>query len=284
MNRLLGTVLFLGCAAGVIAGEGKLSSVRREVNEDKPEKEDDHKSHPSHCCCDCDEGEGNEVFGSILWGVMTFPFWAPREALEKDYRLEASFPGTPYPHGHPGHLWLGRVAEVEGMHEPEHLKWYSVRLHVENGNDFDGLNRFAGRLTVDTASRLGIHTHWDWFHEDLGSGHSDQLLFSTTNITYRFAQHEMFEFYAGLGVRTMDDGGSTAVGGNFIYGFDAFIADPLVLSASAEAGWLDQATVYRLRASLGVAWNHIEAFAGYDYLRVGDVDLHGPMLGLRLWW
>jgi hypothetical protein len=282
MYRLAGTLCFLLCAVVVSAQEGKLWKVREEVGRAREDGPDDHnpRRRGDHCGCDDDDG----ILGAILGDLIAGIFWAPGSDTECEKYVEVAFPAHPYPEGHPGHLWLGRTAQEEGMHEPESLKWYSVRVQVENGNDFDGLNRFAGRLTIDTASRFGIHTHWDWFHEDLGGGRSDQLVFSSTNLTYRFAQHEMFEFYGGCGVRTMNGRAETAAGFNGILGFDAFLVEPLVFSGSFEAGWLEQATVYRLRAGLGVVWDHAEAFAGYDYLSIGAADLHGPMVGLRLWW
>ena len=43
------------------------------------------------------------------------------------------------------------------------------------------------------------------------------------------------------------------------------------------------AVVTRVRASVGVQFRHAELFAGYDWLRIGGADLHGPMAGVRLW-
>ena len=33
---------------------------------------------------------------------------------------------------------------------------------------------------------------------------------------------------------------------------------------------------------VGVQMQHVEVFAGYDWLRIGAA-LHGPMVGVRLW-
>jgi hypothetical protein len=38
-----------------------------------------------------------------------------------------------------------------------------------------------------------------------------------------------------------------------------------------------------LSSSVGAIWNGWELFAGYDFLRIGTVNLQGPMVGLRFW-
>jgi hypothetical protein len=34
---------------------------------------------------------------------------------------------------------------------------------------------------------------------------------------------------------------------------------------------------------MGLIHRHWELFGGYDFYRIGAVDLQGPMAGLRLW-
>ena len=48
-------------------------------------------------------------------------------------------------------------------------------------------------------------------------------------------------------------------------------------------GNLDHAFVTRVRGSVGIQLQHAELFAGYDWLRIGSADLHGPMVGVRFW-
>ncbi len=37
-------------------------------------------------------------------------------------------------------------------------------------------------------------------------------------------------------------------------------------------------------ASLGVMWKRVEFFSGYDYRKIGPVELEGPLFGARVWW
>lgn len=56
-----------------------------------------------------------------------------------------------------------------------------------------------------------------------------------------------------------------------------------MVSADLDLGTLGAASVFRGRLTGGVVWNRCELFTGYDYLRIGAVDLQGPVLGLRAW-
>ena len=51
----------------------------------------------------------------------------------------------------------------------------------------------------------------------------------------------------------------------------------------SEAGIFENAGMVRLRGGVGVNWSHAELFAGYDFVRIGGVNLQGPMVGLRVW-
>lgn len=268
------------------AGEGKLAEVREEVvgpegQESRPEECSPRKK--AHChACDCDDGLSC-LPGQLFGAALLCPFLAPRTLLESEDMAEAAFPCHPYPPGHPGHLWLGRSATREIV-PPEPLRWWSVRARTEYGTDFDGLDRVTGELTLDTASRLGVRTRWDFYREELSScGCTDGIVLTTTDLTFRFAQHEMVEMYTGLGFRSYDDGTDTRFGFNFTYGAEVFFQPPWVLSTTLDAGTLGEAGVFHARAALGAVWHRLELFGGYDFLRIGSVSLQGPLLGIRLW-
>jgi hypothetical protein len=109
------------------------------------------------------------------------------------------------------------------------------------------------------------------------------MLLGDTNLTFRFAQTERMQMYAGLGFRMQTDRYDTRFGFNFLYGGDVFLSDPLVLSASLDVGNLSSDLVVHGRATVGLNYKRWEVFGGYDFLRIGSVNLQGPMLGLRLW-
>ncbi|MCI0639159.1 MAG: hypothetical protein L0Y72_14350 [Gemmataceae bacterium] len=88
---------------------------------------------------------------------------------------------------------------------------------------------------------------------------------------------------SGVGLSWLLDRFDTDFGFNFHYGADVFPVHPLVLSGSADLGFVGNAGVAHVRGSAGVLWRNWEFFGGYDFLRIGRVELHGPMIGIRLW-
>jgi hypothetical protein len=221
--------------------------------------------------------------------VASSPVWGPAALLGDHYDTTAFFPAYPYavdglgyPRIAPGRGGLGKEQEAH-FGDPDYLRTWSVRLALEDGNDFRGLNRLNGRLVVDTSSRFGVQSNWDYFSERLGGGRSDETLLGDTNLTFRFAQTERVQMYAGLGFRTQADRSDTRFGFNFLYGGDVFLGEPLVLSASLDVGNLSSDLVVHGRGTVGLIYKRWEAFGGYDFLRIGSVNLQGPMLGFRVW-
>lgn len=103
------------------------------------------------------------------------------------------------------------------------------------------------------------------------------------NLTFRFAQNEWVQMHTGVGVRLLTDRSDTRAGVNFLYGMDVFPTKPLVFSSLVEGGTLDSAWVLHGRGTVGVLYRRYEWFGGYDFLRIGSVNLQGPVVGLRLW-
>jgi hypothetical protein len=283
-------VLLLLCPAVLPAQDGHLEQVRRETN--RPAE----PSHPStremeHSGSDDDDGTLAELTGILILGAVTMPFAIPHAALGDDFGVKGLFPRYPYSAGPDGYLWLARpVPAPEGDEPappppevPAELKPWAVRLCVEDGNDFRGLNRLNGQFVVDTSSRFGLRTGWNYLREDLGSGWHDDAVLGDANLTYRFAQNEWAQFYAGLGFRTMTDPVQTRFGFNFTYGADFFPARPVVVSTSLDLGSLGSAAVVHVRGTVGAVWKGCELFGGYDFLRIGSVNLQGPLVGLRFW-
>jgi hypothetical protein len=232
------------------------------------------------------EGMGYGVVGLAV--AATSPFWIPHYLLGDDLEVPGYFPACPY-----GLDWAGYMnMDYNGLHsadeqqahfgDPDYQKTWAVRLSVEDGNDFQGLNRLDGQVFFDTTSRLGLRSHWSQFQENV-DGRTDESLLGDTELTYRFVQREWLQMHTGLGVRLLTDRSDTRVGFNFFYGADVYPLAPLVLSTSLDLGNLDAAFVLHGRLTAGVAWRNWELLTGYDFLRIGSVNLQGPLLGLRCW-
>jgi hypothetical protein len=238
-----------------------------------------------------DSNSGEALGGLLICAavVATSPFWVPHALLGDSLEIPSRFPGYPYALPSGGYLFVDDddrrpwEAQEKSCLDPEYLKPWAVRLALEDGNDFRGLNRVGGQLFVDTSTRLGLETDWHYFWERMGSGHSDETVLGNVNLTFRFAQRSWIEMITGMGVRLLTDRNDTRAGFNFLYGTDLFPIDPVIVSTLFEIGNLDNATVIHARATVGMIYGHWEVLGGYDFFRIGGVNLQGPVLGVRLW-
>jgi hypothetical protein len=223
-----------------------------------------------------------------LGAGITAPFWGPCYLLEGagDCAPPAYFPGHPYALPYSNFLDQEQGLPSNELNraylDPERLKVWSFRGAVEDGYDFDGLNRTGARLRLDSTSRVGITTNWDFYHEWLPGGRTDDLVLGDLELTYRFAQCEWMQMYSGVGGRGMFSRPRCRGGFNFLYAAEIYPIRPVVITASAELGNLGTAFTSRLRSTVGVQMHRVEAYVGYDWVNIGGVSLSGPMLGLRI--
>ena len=272
-------LVLIGMPAVVSAG-GALDDVREEVR-DSSRDDDDRDDDRDDDWDDCDDDEESvlgavigEVFGPPIFYAVSTPWWGPHVVLGDEWGFQAEFPDAPYHGGHDGYLLI----ESPGVG-----RTVSARLSAEYGSDFNGLTRVGTRLLVDTSSRLGFETEWSQWTEEVRGGH-DSLSTGDFNAIVRFAQNEKVQLRSGIGFNWLADSHDSDFGVNLTYGADFFPARPWVVSTTLDWGTLGDAVLFRARGSVGVIWKCAEVFAGYDFQRFGSADLHGPMIGLRLWY
>ncbi len=282
-------LMLFALAPGAACAQDRIEEIRQEVNaadNSRDTRKSKANSNDNMFCDDNSSSWWDELFGEATWKALAFPYWLPHRLLHDDFQRDNQFAAYPYANQYPGYLWQGRWLgpELDSLREaelPSHC--WSVRLSSEDGNDFHGLNRVGIRAALDSAWRAGLQSNWNYLREIIGGRWRDQTLLGDTSVTYRFAQHERIEMYSGLGFRVLTDPRSTNWGANFVYGLDWFPARPLVVSASFDAGNLGSASVIHSRATVGAAVRRCELFGGYDFLRIGSVNVQGPTAGLRLW-
>lgn len=234
-------------------------------------------------------GPTGDAWGGLLLCagiVATCPIWLPIVALGDNYDRRTYFPAHPYAlseKSYPAVLSGPPMNCDTSWYDRDFLKPFAVRLAVENSNDLGGLNRLSGRLQLDTAWRMGFSANMTWLNERLPCGCVDSAGMGEYNLTYRFAQCEWMVMHAGLGFRNLFDGNRDVLGVNFLYSADLFRMDPVVVSTQLDLGNLQDAFVVRARATIGWQLRYFELYAGYDFLRIGEVNIQGPVAGLRLW-
>ncbi len=217
--------------------------------------------------------------------IPTAPLWVPM-GLSNDRIFDPGyFPAHPYALPNCHYVYTEEVLPQDNEKpfcDETYLKSWAVRLTLEDGNNFDTLNRLGGRFELDTAWRLGLETNWNYFHESIGTAHSDETVLGDVNATWRFAQSGWMQWHVGMGANVMTDRHGTRGGLNFLYSVDLYPIDPLVLSAEVNGGYIDQAWVIHARGTVGWQIDRFELFAGYDYRGIGNAVLQGPMAGVKV--
>jgi hypothetical protein len=274
------TVLF--AIAPAMLADGRLDDVRDEVRgsgDDPEEDDDDDRCRDDDDWDDDDDdtlgGMFGEALGRFVFTLAIAPWLAPPAMLDDETSMFADFPRAPYADDVSGHLLIWSPL-------PDDAKSWNARLAAFYGNNFDGLHRAGARLQLDTASRFGFDAEWHQWIEDVAQGH-DTLAVGDANLVYRFAQHEQVEFHTGLGFNWLADSARSDFGFNLTYGVDLFPRRPWVISAVLDAGTLGDAGYFHGRTSVGVIWEQVELFAGYDVQRFGGARLDGLIAGMQFW-
>jgi hypothetical protein len=279
MARSLTFLLILALPAAGLA-QGKLDQVREAVDKPSgaPSRDNSSSASPD------DDDPFSDLFGGFVAQILAAPWTAPNAEWDAGSKIDVRF--TPFPYADPQTRYVVLDRPPDGRpsyYDLPDAQWWSVRTSAEAGSNFDGLDRVGLRLFLDTNTRFGLKSDWDWYTEKRPCGCRDELWLGDLTATYRFVQNEGVMMTTGLGARFLIDHGRDRGGVNFLYGFDAFPAKPLHLFGDFEGGFVGSAGLVRLRGGVGVNWAHAELFAGYDFVRLGGVNLQGPMVGLRLW-
>lgn len=265
--------LVLLCLLTQAAAADSLEGVRQETSEARPTVPS--KSH-RHNHCDDDESDFlSELLGPPLLFAFTSPWWLPASAIGDEYKYDADFLAYPYQFDREGYLSIG-------LDNPPDFDGAGLWFSSEYGTDFGGLHRAGQRLRIDTSTRFGLDAEFNSWFEDV-SGGTDTLFTGDANLVYRFAQSEQVQWHSGLGLNWLGEDHQSEFGFNFTYGVTMTPAKPYVFETTFDIGTLGSASLFHVHSSAGLIWKQLEIFTGYDYLRIGHQDLHGPVFGCRLW-
>lgn len=232
----------------------------------------------SPCTCPSSDNGLGAAIGSVLGppiiAVVGAPFWLPVTLVADDYDISSAFPDYPYVDDLPGSLV--KTTSYDGS-----TKGWQGTLQGFGMTETENIDRYGGRLVLESAARLGIDTETNYWREPGASG-SDQLWTGDANLVFRFAESEKLQFRAGLGVNWLADHAGAEAGFNFTYGLDWFPRRPWTMSTVFDLGKLGGGTLFHNRTTAGVMLGPVEAFAGYDYFQIGSANFHGPVAGLGL--
>lgn len=191
----------------------------------------------------------------------------------------AHYRGYPYQDGGDGYV-KGEPAEYVEKDE------FAGRLRSEGGYVFGGVWRVGLGLNI-RIRRFGIDSDLHFF---VDQHLRDALYLGATNLTYSLVMKPKVVWRFGGGANYMFDGRRGPdierrhdIGPNFTTALDLYLVKPLVLSGQFDIGRIGLARTIQAKGTVGLLLRRWELFGGYDFRQVGDVALHGPTAGLRLW-
>ena len=156
---------------------------------------------------------------------------------------------------------------------------------LEGGYVLAGAARIGAAASVDL-DIISLGTRYSLFIESGDRGTQFAAL-GRLGVALRVVDEEPFVFRVGVGARHFQDSQGGVFGADLELGFDLFAADPVIFTFDGGVGFVGEALVVQVRASVGIHLDIYEIYVGYDYEALfGErvaVDLGGPMLGLRLW-
>lgn len=161
-----------------------------------------------------------------------------------------------------------------------------MRGEVEGGYVLAGAGRVGAGLRLELPVPLDLFARYSLFIEPLSRG-TDYAALGRVGLDWRFIDTPEVLGRLGAAFRHFQDAAGAMLGADAALGFDFFPGEPWVMSIDASIGFVGAAMVAQVRASVGVLIDVLEIYAGYDYEGLfaegNDVDLGGPMLGLRIW-
>ena len=157
---------------------------------------------------------------------------------------------------------------------------FNLRFEIDSASDEDDVNRSGFGLLFNATGGLGIDTGVRIFREQ-DADFRDHMWIGDFNIVYELFPTEFARTRAGVGFNWLADRYGSEGGLNLTLGSDLF-AGPLVFSGEADLGTLGDADLFHGRLTVAARpGQHLEIFAGYDYLDIGGIEIKGVVGGIR---
>jgi hypothetical protein len=275
--------------------QGVLDDIRQDVRQPAVDRSAPPGKPASHRPAADDESDAadtilgglfSEIFGTILQGVFA-PVQIGAESLGESQPFPLLFIDYPYQGQFPGFMareFIGSKTFADQWQDKIRERVWFGRVTLDEGYDFfERVNRAGGSLLLDSSTRLGVQTQWNVLSERCACGHIDSVVLGNMNLTYRYFESRRFMMRVGAGANTLVDRYGSDWGFNFHLDSDWFLKRPFIASGVFDVGTLGSASLIHLRGTLGVVHNRYELFAGYDWLQISSTNIHGPQVGLRIW-
>lgn len=169
------------------------------------------------------------------------------------------------------------------LSEPDVTAWnppFQLRFEIDYAGDEADVNRAGFGLLANVTGGFGIEAGARKFWERDGDDR-DHMWIGDFNIVHELLPTRYVRTRAGVGFNWLSDSWGGEAGLNLTLGTELF-AGPIVFSGEADLGTIGDAELFhgRLTASIRRG-DHMDWFAGYDFLAIGGVEVRGVVAGIR---
>ena len=157
---------------------------------------------------------------------------------------------------------------------------FQVRFEIDYAGDEADVDRSGFGLLLNATAGFGIDTGARIFRES-SDDFRDHLWLGDFNIVYELFPNEFVRTRAGIGFNWLSDAYGSDAGLNLTLGTELF-AGPIIFTGEVDMGTLGDADLFHGRLTAAISnGDHVEFFAGYDFLDIGGTEIRGAVAGIR---
>lgn len=167
------------------------------------------------------------------------------------------------------------------------LRWATGtagRLRADYQTDFGGTDRIGVQAITRTWIGIGVDTEVNYWQRPVPNVGIEPLWTGDLNLIYSAVPHPRFKLRSGAGAAWRIDDDRAHAGYNVTHGLDVYLLWRFMFSGEIDWGSIDGDKLFHYRAALGLTWEGLEIFTGYDSYKLGDERLDGWVNGVQLWY
>ena len=158
------------------------------------------------------------------------------------------------------------------------------RLRGDYQTDFGGTDRIGVQALTKTWLGFGVDTEANYWQRPVPNVGIEPLWTGDLNLIYSAVPHPRFKLRSGAGAAWRIDEGNPHAGYNLTTGLDVYLLWRFMFTGEIDYGAIDDDKLFHYRAALGLTWEGLEFFTGYDSYKLGGERLDGWVNGIQFWY
>lgn len=158
------------------------------------------------------------------------------------------------------------------------------RLRGDYVTDFDETEKVGMQILTQGGLGAGLDAEVNYWQRPVAGLGREPLWTGDLNVLYSLSPISRFKMRAGAGGSWMLEDGQAEYGYNFTYGLDVYLLWRAMFTSEIDYGEIGGDELFRYRLGLGLTFNAIDIFTGYESQEIDDEELDGWMSGVAIWY